>query len=583
MSVTNHLQNDYDIVICGAGAAGLTLARQIAIELPEASVLLIEGVGDKSRTNALQVGESTVEMSAHYLANVVKLKDYLETRHYHKWGFRWFFGSGETPLHERPEIGTSHASPLSSYQLDRALLEKDMKKLNAEMGIRMLEESEVDAINLKGAGDLHEVSAVEKATKRRYTFKCRWVIDAMGRRRFLQKKLGIAEPHNPYYSASWFRLKGRIDVCDLVPETEVEWHTRVMGNNRYYSTNHLMDNGRWVWLIPLASGQTSIGIVAHEDFFPFTEYNTYERTMQWLERYEPILWRRICDLPPVDFQCLRHYSYDAKQVFSMDRWACSGDAALFSDPFRSPGLDQVGFANILITEMIRLDRSGQLNAQTVENFNERFLAHHKRTVLAIQSAYPFFGDSLVCGTRLIWDNLRAFSVNPAQRFNNVYLDEQKSKALLPIVSRIYALAERMTKLFEQWAAMTSKRYSYKFIDYFAVPRVLDFYHRNLRSRKTVEELLADHQEALEYVEEIAQIIFLMAVADTMPELLAHMPSPLWLNAWAVGLDPQRWEADGLFSPTSQPRPLMIEQFSEMFGMTDLSSILLEKMGSFANG
>ena len=131
MSVTNHLQNDYDIVICGAGAAGLTLARQIAIELPEASVLLIEGVGDKSRTNALQVGESTVEMSAHYLANIVKLKDYLETRHYHKWGFRWFFGSGETPLHERPEIGTSHASPLSSYHLDRALLEKDMKKLNA--------------------------------------------------------------------------------------------------------------------------------------------------------------------------------------------------------------------------------------------------------------------------------------------------------------------------------------------------------------------------------------------------------------------------------------------------------------------
>jgi hypothetical protein len=348
-----------------------------------------------------------------------------------------------------------------------------------------------------------------------------------------------------------------------------------MGNNRYYSTNHLMDNGRWVWLIPLASGQTSIGIVAQEDFFPFTEYNTYERIMQWLQRYEPILWYRIHDLPPVDFQCLRHYSYDAKQVFSIDRWACSGDAALFSDPFRSPGLDQTGFANILITEMIKRERSGQLDAQTVNNFNERFLAHHNRTVHAIQSAYSFFGDSIVCGTRLIWDNLRAFSVNPAQRFNNVYLDEEKTNALRPIVSRIYALAERMAKFFNEWATMTSKKYSYTFVDYFAVPRVLDFYRRNFRTRKTIAELVADHQETLAYIEEVAQIIFLIAVADTMPEMLARMPSPVWVNAWAVGLNPQRWEADGLFSPLSQPRPLMIEQFSAIFGVTDLLTLLGE--------
>jgi flavin-dependent dehydrogenase len=569
MRFTRNLKSEYDVVICGAGAAGLTLARQFAIEIPEASVLLIEGVGDKSRTNALQVGESTVEMSAHYLANVVQLKDYLETRHYHKWGFRWFFGSGETPLQERPEIGTSHASPLSSYQLDRALIEKDLKMLNAEMGIQMLEESEVDTIELKSEDGLHKVCALEKATKRQYTFKCRWVIDAMGRRRFLQKKLGIAEPHNPLYSAAWFRLKGRIDVCDLVPETEIEWHTRVMGNNRYYSTNHLMDNGRWVWLIPLASGQTSIGLVAHEDFFSFTEYNTYERLMRWLEKHEPALWRRICDLAPEDFQCLRHYSYNATQVFSIDRWACSGDAALFADPFRSPGLDQVGFANILITEMIKRDRSGQLTTQMVTNWNETFLAHHTRTVQTIQSAYHFFGDCLVCGTRLIWDNIRAFSVNPSQRFNNVYLDERKAKALQPTLERFYSLGESMRMFFDQWAKLTKKKYTYQFVDYFAIPRILDFYRRNLRTGKTEEELQADYQEALEYAEEVAQTIFLLAVSDTMPEMLTHLPSPLWVNAWAIGLDPQHWEADGLFVPSSKPRPLMIEQFLAMFGVTDL--------------
>lgn len=571
MDLVSGLKTEYDVVICGAGVAGLTLARQIALEVPEASLLLIEGVGDKSRTNALQVGESTVETFAHYLSNVVKLKDYLETRHYHKWGLRWFFGSGEMPLQERPEIGTSHAPPLSSFQLDRAVLETDIKKLNAEMGIQMLEESEVKDIRLNSTDSLHEVSALEKATKRQHTFKCRWVVDAMGRRRFLQKKLGIAEPHNPHFSAAWFRMKGRIDVCDLVPESETEWHTRVMGNNRYYATNHLMENGRWVWLIPLASGQTSIGIVAHEDFFPFTEYNTYERAMQWLARFEPILWRRICDIPPEDFQCMRHYSYNARQVFSIDRWACSGDAALFSDPFRSPGLDQVGFANTLITEMIKRDRSGQLDAQMVENWNEIFIAHHNRIVQAIQSAYHFYGDPLVCGTRMVWDNIRALSINPSQRFNNTYLDAQKFKKLQPIVSRFYTLGARMQQFFDEWAAMTSKKYTYKFVDYFAIPRIAGFFQRHLRTGKTEAELIADYQEVLDYTEEVAQIFFWMALADTMPEMLTRMPSPLWVNAWAVGLDPQRWETDGLFSPTSQPRPLMIEHFAALFGITDLCS------------
>jgi hypothetical protein len=129
----------------------------------------------------------------------------------------------------------------------------------------------------------------------------------------------------------------------------------------------------------------------------------------------------------------------------------------------------------------------------------------------------------------------------------------------------------MQQFFGEWAAMTSKKYTYKFVDYFAIPRILGFFQRHLRTGKTEAELIADYQEVLDYTEEVAQIFFWMALADTMPEMLTRMPSPLWVNAWAVGLDPQRWETDGLFSPTSQPRPLMIEHFAALFGITDLCS------------
>jgi hypothetical protein len=398
----------------------------------------------------------------------------------------------------------------------------------------------------------------------------------MGRRRFIQRKLGIAEPHNPLHSAAWFRLKGRIDVSDLVPTSETEWHNRVQGDNRYYSTNHLMDNGRWVWLIPLASGNTSIGIVAREDFFPFTSYNTYEKSLQWLQKYEPLLWERIHDLQPVDFQCLRHYSYNARRIYSIDRWACTGDAAVFSDPFLSPGIDQAGFGNTLICEMIKHDSTNQLDAQMVEYFNDVFLGFHNGTSWVTQAAYAYYGDWLVCGVKLVWDIMRGFSLNASARFNHIYLDEQKMAALQPMLSRLFALTLRMEKLFKAWAAMSKGRYKYKFINYFVVPGMLDLYHRNFRSSKTLEELVADHKHTLNYTEEMAQVIFLMALADTMPHLLGQFRSPLWLNAWGIGLDPGRWKVDKLFSPTSRPRPLKIAQFASLFGMTDLVALLNDK-------
>jgi flavin-dependent dehydrogenase len=563
------LKPEYDVVICGAGLAGLTLARQLTRELPRLSLLLIEGVGDKSRTGAIQVGESTVELSANYLVNVVGLGDYLEAAHYHKWGLRFFFGRGHTPLQDRPEVGTSHASPINSYQLDRALMERDIKQLNQALGIQMLRESKVEDIVLAGEQGLHEVKILETTTGQRQTVRCRWVIDAAGRRRLLQKKLGIAQPANPLYSASWFRLKGRVDVCDLVPPGEEHWHRRVPENNRYYSTNHLMDKGRWVWLIPLASGNTSIGIVTNEDYHPFGGYNTYEKAGNWLAEHEPLLWEMIKDNPPLDFQCLRHYSYIAKQVFSTQRWACTGDAAIFSDPFFSPGIDQIGFANTLISEMLKREAVGQLQPELVESFNEAFLSFHSGVVWITQPAYAFYDDGLVMGAKLVWDFARGFSINGAARFNHIYLDEQKKQALAPVLSRLFVLTLRVEKLLRAWAALRAagrgQPCPYAFIDYFGVPGMLELYNRNFQMNKSVEELVSDHQHTLEYLEELTQIIFLLALADTMPEQLSQLPTPLWLNAWGVGLDPRRWKTDKLFEPASRPRSLDLARFAALFG------------------
>lgn len=72
--------------------------------------------------------------------------------------------------------------------------------------------------------------------------QCRWIVDAAGRASFLKKRLGLAM-EAPHDINAWV---GRMSERGL----------------RWLSTNHLLDKGYWVWLIPLSSGSTSIGIVA---------------------------------------------------------------------------------------------------------------------------------------------------------------------------------------------------------------------------------------------------------------------------------------------------------------------------------
>ena len=43
--------------------------------------------------------------------------------------------------------------------------------------------------------------------------------------------------------------------------------------------------GYWVWLIPLASGSHSVGIVADADIHPLETMNTFAKAMDWLERF----------------------------------------------------------------------------------------------------------------------------------------------------------------------------------------------------------------------------------------------------------------------------------------------------------
>src|SRR4051794_7099078 len=72
---------DYDVIIAGGGLAGLTLARQLHLEAPQLRVLVCEKRRHPVPEAAFKVGESSVEIGAHYFQKVLGLDPHLCREH----------------------------------------------------------------------------------------------------------------------------------------------------------------------------------------------------------------------------------------------------------------------------------------------------------------------------------------------------------------------------------------------------------------------------------------------------------------------------------------------------------------------
>jgi flavin-dependent dehydrogenase len=548
------MEPSYDVLICGAGLAGLTLARQVKLELPELSVAVVDRVTGPVPEAAHKVGESSNELASHYFRETLGLGDYLTRRQLPKFSLRFFFGDAHGPLEDRPELGPSLSAPFTTYQLDRGRLENDLRQMAAEMGVEVIEGTIVDAIELRDGVGQHEVRCRRRNGSQSFTLCGRWVIDALGRRRLLASKLNLRLPSSHTGSAAWWRINARVDIADMATNHSKQWQRRTV-EDRYLSTNHLMGRGYWVWLIPLASGATSIGIVTDEEIHPFTTYGrSYEQALGWLRGHEPAVWRLIKGSEPLDFRGLKNYSYNARQIFSRHRWSCVGDAGVFLDPLYSPGSDFIAIENTITVEMIRQDFAGELTQASVDNFNRLVLDFLAPDALAYyKSAYLTSGHAHIFVAKLAWDVATYWAILSQIFFQGVI--RRPIQELFDLLLTYKKLNARVQQIFIDWAEVAPPRAPFIHADLTRM-RFLQMLYVELAAKRSDDQFLERARRNVERLDELAQVLFRQAVEECIPEqVLAHFQLPQNINPWGMSLDPARWEADGLYEPrTVRPLP-----------------------------
>ena len=389
-----------DVLILGGGLAGLTLALQLRRQDPSLAITVLERRRHPVREAAFKVGESTVEIGAHYFADVLGLREHLDTQQVRKFGFRFFFSEGHADIARCTELGVSRLLPTPSWQVDRGRFENFLGEHVRALGVEFVDGATVRGIDV-AADDSHAATFERDGATHRV--EARWLVDASGRAGLLKRKLDLAQANDHDVNAVWWRVDGIVDPNAW--SQDPSWLQRCTPPDRWRSTNHMCGPGYWFWLIPLASGAHSLGIVCDAKLHPLETMNTHAKAMDWLRTHQPGVAAAL-DRPEhalQDFLFLRHFSYGCRQVFSPQRWALTGEAGLFLDPFYSPGSDFIAIANTYVCELVARDRAGQPLSPYAQLYEQLYFSFYENTMTLYQDQYALFGDAQVMPVKVIWD------------------------------------------------------------------------------------------------------------------------------------------------------------------------------------
>ena len=499
----------------GGGLAGLTLALQLRQRLPDLDVLVLERRHHPVPEAAHKVGESTVEIGAHYFEQTLGLKPHLMHSQLKKFGFRFFFSEGQTDITQVTELGASTTLPVGSWQIDRGIFENFLGQEVQRRGTRFVDGATIKTVELTDASVQptapHRVTW-QGADGRTQAATAPWVVDACGRAGILKKKLGLAQDNAHAAHAVWFRIGQHVKVDEW--SADPAWAARCVAPKRWLSTNHLVGAGYWVWLIPLASGSHSVGIVADPRIHPLERMNTFERAMQWLQEFQPRLFQDLDGLRSKlqDFAFFKRFSYDCKQVFSAQRWALAGEAGRFLDPFYSPGSDFIALGNTYITELIARDRAGQPLAAYTQLYEQVFRSFYDSTMALYVDQYPLFGDPEVLPVKVIWDYTLYWSLLAQLYFHGRATDLKLLSQLRSELAICQRLNLAVQDYLRDWGTHSLKRNLPVMLDQAAMPWLVEL-NGSLYDTLDAEAFLQRMRQTTQRLRELATELLQRGCSD----------------------------------------------------------------------
>ena len=417
----------YDVLIIGAGLAGLALARQLLLN-SDKRILLVDRRSQVPSPHQ-KVGESLVQLSAYYFSKVLDLEEHLLREHFMKYNLRFYWKTAGRENRNFEDYSQSYIRKLSniaSYQLDRNKIEAEMLRLNLEYPNFTFCNSVANLeVSLSGDDRPHSISF--KTGETEMSLEADWIVDTSGRGKFLARRQGLLKENPIRHGASFFWVEGLVNIDKLTDglpkEIRLKRERAAQGHLPIWlATNHFCGEGFWFWVIPL-QGKTSLGLVYDNQIFPRERISSLPKLMEWVCEEFPLFARDLPHRKILDHSSLKDFSYDCKQTINSARWAIAGEAGRFTDPLYSPGGDLISLYNTLITDAILTTDSGELESkcrvyeQLMEGFYEAYVPTYA-------VSYDALGDQEAFTLKYSWELAIYFSFYVFPFINDLFTDKR---------------------------------------------------------------------------------------------------------------------------------------------------------------
>lgn len=170
-----------------------------------------------------------------------------------------------------------------------------------------------------------------------------------------------------------------------------------------------------------------MGIVADPALHPLEAINSFDKAMAWFKVHQPQLYADLDGKRDglQDFAFFKRFSYGCKKVFhGSERWALTGEAGLFLDPFYSPGGDFIAISNTFVTEMIAKDRAKEPVGMLAPLYERIYFSLYQAMLPIYVGQYPLFHSAAVMPLKVLWDYTYYWGVMCQLFFQNKLVDVQ---------------------------------------------------------------------------------------------------------------------------------------------------------------
>jgi len=446
----------YDVLIIGAGLAGLTLARQLLLDTDK-SVLLVDRRTEFPPPRQ-KVGEATVQLSAYYYARVLEMEEHLMQSHYLKYNLRFYWktpGLANDCYEHYSQSYIRKVSNINTYQLDRNVFEGELLRVNLESPNFTFRPGAADLdVRLAEGGGSHSFSF--KAGGGEESGRARWVVDTSGRGKFLAKRLGLAREGRIRHGSHFFWVEGLVDIEKLTALSPRQIRLRpdraALGHTpAWQATNHFCAEGLWFWTIPL-HGKTSLGLVYDNRVVPRERVDTLEKLIAWVCEQFPLFARDLPYRRVLHHTALKDFAHDCAQTISPARWAIAGEAGRFTDPLYSPGGDLISLYNTFITDAVRTEDDSEL-AEKCRLYEQLMEAVYEAYVPTYAISYDALGDQEAFSLKYSWELAIYFAYYVFPFINDLFTDRRFLRSFIVSFSqlgRINRSLQSFVSDFFQW-------------------------------------------------------------------------------------------------------------------------------------